>query len=90
MQGDMFMTTITINVPDSFCSALHIPPEHFESEMRTAAAIKWYEQGKISQGKGAEIAGLSRSEFITALSEAQVSPFQYTEKELLKESLDAN
>lgn len=84
------MTTITIDIPDSFFAALHIPPEHFASEMRTAAAIKWYEQGKISQGKGAEIAGLSRSEFIVALSEAKVSPFQYTEDELLKESEDAD
>ena len=36
--------------------------------MRVAAAVKWYELGKVSQGKAAEIAGLSRSAFITALS----------------------
>ena len=36
-------------------------------EMRLAAAVKWYEMQQISQGKAAEIAGLSRSEFLTAL-----------------------
>jgi predicted HTH domain antitoxin len=42
--------------------------------MRLAASIKWYAQGRISQDKGAEIAGLSRTAFIDALSRAHVSP----------------
>ena len=53
--------------------------------MRIAAAVKWYELGKILQAKGAEIAGLTRSAFITALSQAKVSPFQYTAEELDQE-----
>lgn len=84
------MTTITIEVPDSMFSALHLSPEIFAGEMRIAAAIKWYELGKISQGKGAEFAGLSRSAFITALSEAEVTPFQYTVEELVKETAHAD
>ncbi len=84
------MTTITIDFPESVFAALHVPPELFASELRIAAATKWYEQGKISQGKGAEIAGLSRSDFITALSEAKVSPFQYSMDELLRESANAD
>jgi predicted HTH domain antitoxin len=53
--------------------------------MRIAAAVKWYELGKISQGKAAEIAGLSRAAFIDALSRFQVSPFQYSAEELAEE-----
>ena len=47
--------------------------------MRIAAAIKWYELGEISQGKAAEIAGLTRSEFINALSRYRVDFIQYSE-----------
>ena len=50
-----------------------------------AAAVKWYEVGELSQGKAAEIAGLSRAEFIDALSRFKVSPFQYTAEELEEE-----
>jgi predicted HTH domain antitoxin len=56
--------------------------------MRIAAAIKWYELGRVSQAKGAEIAGVSHSAFITALSDARVSPFQYTVEELKEELSD--
>ncbi|HEC85379.1 MAG TPA: UPF0175 family protein [Thioploca sp.] len=52
-----------------------------------AAVAKWYELGIISQGKGAEIMGLSREEFMLALSRLQVSPFQYTVEDLEEELL---
>lgn len=58
--------------------------------MRLAAAVKWYELGQISQERAAEIAGLSRAEFISALNRFQVSPFQYTEAELREEFKDAD
>jgi len=57
----------------------------FTEEMRVAAAAKWYELGKISQEKAAEIAGLNREEFMLTLSSLQVSPFQYTVLEIEEE-----
>ncbi|BAZ26891.1 hypothetical protein NIES4073_78050 [Kalymmatonema gypsitolerans NIES-4073] len=53
--------------------------------MRIAAAVKWYELGEISQGKAADIAGLTRAEFINALSRYQVDFMQYTTEELAEE-----
>jgi len=84
------MTTITIELPESVFSALHVDAQGFAREMRIAAAVKWYELGKVSQAKGAEIAGLSRADFINALSTSRVSPFQYTADELKEELGDAN
>lgn len=79
------MTLITVNLPDTAFSALRKTPDEFAQEMRIAAAVKWYELEQISQGKAAEIAGLSRAEFIQALSRYRVSVFQYTEADLARE-----
>jgi predicted HTH domain antitoxin len=56
--------------------------------MRIAAAILWYHQGLISQGKAAEIAGLSRADFLDALFQARVPACQVTVEEL-KEELES-
>jgi len=53
--------------------------------MRLAAAVKWYELGLVSQGKAAEIAGVTRQAFIDSLARFQVSPFQVTPDELVQE-----
>ncbi len=58
--------------------------------MRVAAAVKWYEMEPVSQGPAAEIAGLTRAEFITALGRYKVSPFQYTAEEVLGELRDVD
>jgi hypothetical protein len=44
--------------------------------MRCAEAILRYAREESSQGKGAEIAGLSRREYIEALSRARVDAIQ--------------
>lgn len=79
------MTTISVQLPDSVFSALRYAPDEFVKEMRIAAAVKWYEVGRVSQGKAAQIAGLSRAEFFEALSRFEVSPFQYSAEEIDRE-----
>ncbi len=69
-------TLLTIELPEDAFSMLSVKPEQFGDEMRLAAAVKWYELGRISQGKAAEFAGLSRSAFIDVLIEYGVSPIQ--------------
>jgi len=65
-------------MPEGAFSALRMDPE----ELRPAAAVKWLEIGIISQEKAAEIAGLSRAEFIFSLSRFNVSLLQYTIDEI--------
>ncbi|MEC4814051.1 MAG: UPF0175 family protein [Scytonema sp. PMC 1069.18] len=76
---------ISIELPEGAFSALRSSPEDFVQEMRLAAAVKWYEVGRISQSKAAEIAGVSRQMFLEALSRFNVSPFQVTPEELAQE-----
>ena len=84
------MTQLTLQMPESAFATLHQAPNEFTLEMRVAAAVKWYELGKVSQGRAAEIAGLTRAAFIDALSRDKVSPFQYTAEELTAEMRDAD
>lgn len=84
------MQTVSLEIPASTLAALGESPDEFVNEMRIAAAVKWYELGKLSQGKAAEVAGLSRSAFIEALFRMKVSPLQYAEKELSEELADAD
>ncbi len=79
---------VTIDVPETSFSILRTTPEIFVKELRVAAAVKWYEVGRISQSKAAELAGVSRTEFLEALARFNVSPFQTLPEELVGEVND--
>ena len=79
------MQTVSVEIPTTTLAALGESPNGFVSEMRIAAAVKWYELGRLSQGKAAEVAGLTRTAFIDALSRFRVSPIQITHEELARE-----
>lgn len=81
---------LKLDIPEGAFSALRKAPDEFAKEMRLAAAVKWYEMGIISQEKAAEIAGLTRAEFIFSLSRFHVSPFQYTPEEIEGELRNAD
>jgi len=76
---------LKLDMPEGAFSALRKDPNEFVKELRLAAAVKWYEMGIISQEKAAEIAGLSRKDFIFSLGRFEVSPFQYTIEEIKEE-----
>ena len=77
---------LTLELPQDIFSALRQEPETFLKEMRLAAAVKWYETEQVSQAKAAEIAGLSRAEFLAALNRFGVTPFQGSADDLVREA----
>jgi predicted HTH domain antitoxin len=77
---------LTMEMPEGALASLRKDPEGFVKELRLAAAVKWYEVGEVSQGRAAEIAGVSRQEFLAALGRYRVSPFQYSLEEILHEA----
>lgn len=77
---------LTIELPRGVFAALRQDPDHFLSEMRLAAAVKWYETRQVSQSKAAEIAGVSRFDFLVALDRFGITPFQLSADELIEEA----
>ena len=55
------MQALRIEIDDDVLLGLQRTPEELAGELRLAAAVKWYEMGTVSQEKGAQIAGLSRT-----------------------------
>jgi predicted HTH domain antitoxin len=74
--------TFTIELPEEAFSFLARDHDGFAREMRLAASVKWYELGMVSQGRAAEIAGISREEFLDELARFKVNPFQVDEIQL--------
>ncbi len=84
------MMQLTLEMPEEALATLHKDQTEFTQELRTAAAVKWYELELVSQGRAAEIAGLTRAAFLDALFRYRVSPFQYTAEEVLEELRDVD
>lgn len=79
------MKTMTIELPEDVFAATRRSPDEFVKEMRIEAAVQWYAQQRISQEKGAEIAGLTRARFIDALAERHVPVVQVEFEEVMDE-----
>lgn len=78
---------LSIDFPESTFATFRQSPTEFMDELRLAATIKWYELGRLSQAKAAELAGLSRHGFLEALLRYQVPAIQSSPEELDKEVL---
>ena len=80
------MVHIAFDLHEGNLAAVRQDPSTFTRELRLAAAVKWYETRRVSQGRAAEIAGVSRADFVEALCRYGVSPFQQTAEEILADA----
>jgi len=83
------MRRVQIELPDEILISLEETPEGLSREVRKAAAAKLYELGKLSSGRAAELAGLSRIGFLQALGHYGVSVFELTAEELKRDMQNA-
>ncbi|MBX3178347.1 MAG: UPF0175 family protein [Candidatus Hydrogenedentes bacterium] len=70
------MTTMTVELPEGVLGALRLSPADFPGELRLAAAVTWYESGKVSQEIAAQVAGMCRTDFLLALARMGRDSFQ--------------
>lgn len=67
---------IVINVPEKVLLAEKTDEATFARELPVLAAVKLYELGRLSSGRAAELAGMSRVEFLLALGRYKVFPLE--------------
>lgn len=83
------MYNLTIPYTDDLLLSLKESPAEFEAEARLLLAVKLYELGRISTGRAAELAGMSRVEFFFALGRFGLSPIGVEPDELERDLANA-
>ena len=73
---------IVVDVPEKIFLAEKMDETDFSRELRILAAVKLYELGRLSSGRAAELAGMTRVEFLSGLNRYHVFPFASELEEL--------
>ncbi len=74
--------TVPIELPRDLLGLLDVPLEHLAPRLRELIALELFREGRVSSGKGAEMAGMSKLAFIRLLSQRGTSYFTETAEEL--------
>ena len=80
--GERQMSDASLSIPDEALVALKLSPDAAASELRLAAAVKFYELGRLSSGAAAVLAGVPRAVFLNKLADYGVATFTQTKAEL--------
>ncbi len=83
------MSTVKVEVPDEALVSLKTDPDAFSKELPLLAAVKLFELGRLSSGRAAQLAAVSRVEFLESLGRYGVSPFDLSEEELERDAANA-
>jgi predicted HTH domain antitoxin len=67
--------SLGIPYPPEILEALQMEPSEFEAEARLLLALKLYENGRLSTGLAAQLAGVPRVKFFFLLGQHGLSPF---------------
>ncbi len=83
------MSLVQIEVPDEVLVSLKESPESISHELSILAAVKLFELGKLSSGRAAQLARMSRVQFLNTIGQYRVSPFTLSSDELDNDVLNA-
>jgi len=79
------MPAVTIDLPESTLKALNLQASTASREVLLAALVHWYQQGRVSGGRAAEILGLSKMDFYRELAARKVDVVAVDLEELKRE-----
>ena len=80
------MSELTLKIPDEILATLAQSPADAGDELRMLAAVKLFELKKASSGAAAQLAGISRVEFLRRLADYGVPAFDMTDEEFARET----
>jgi len=83
------MEKIVLEIPDEVLISLKVTPIELSRDIRMLAAAKFYQMGKLSSGRAAQLAGIPRISFLQSLAQYGVPIFELTPEELRKDSENA-
>ena len=81
----MEIEELKIRYPSGSELAVHMTKDELEHHICLMAVLKMFELGKVSSGKAAELAGMSRVEFLETCGRYRVSLFNYSPEEAEEE-----
>lgn len=81
----MSTLTVSLDLPRDLLGALDVPEARLETRLRELIAVELFREGRISSGKGAELLGISKGEFIHLLLRQGVHYFTESPEELVAE-----
>jgi predicted HTH domain antitoxin len=76
---------IVIDIPEKVLLAEKTDEKSFAREVSMLAAVKLYELGRLSSGRAAELAGMTRVEFLLSLNRYKVFPLASELEDLERE-----
>ncbi len=74
--------TVAMTLPRDLLGALDVPQIRLEAKLRELIALELFREERISSGKGAELLGISKWEFIRLLNKHGISYFTESPEEL--------
>jgi predicted HTH domain antitoxin len=80
------MEVIMSDIPQETLVALKVSRDELGIALRMAAAVKYYELGRLSSGAAARLAGVPRVVFLARLADYGVETFRLTEEDLCHET----
>ncbi len=79
----MKQNQINVQYPQNWIDVLHLSKETFEDEAKMAMAAKLFELKRLSSGMAANLAGISRVQFLLNLHRFNVPMIDLDQEELL-------
>lgn len=79
----------TVPYPQGVPQLLKMSDDEFADELRFLAAVKLYELGRLSSGKAAELAGMTRVDFLESLARVGVPAINLRDEEVELEIIAA-
>jgi predicted HTH domain antitoxin len=83
------MTKVLLEVPEATPIALGLSPTRLGDALLLAAAVQWFDCGRLSCGAAAELAKMPKPVFLERLKEFGVPSFRQSDEELREEFANA-